>query len=304
LNLAPIVEAAVDALRPTADAKGVQLQTAFAASCLVRGDANRLRQVIWNLLSNAIKFNQRGGNVQINLDCVDGLVRLKVSDTGEGISSDFLPYVFDRFRQAEGSISRRQGGLGLGLAVVRHLVELHGGNVSAESSGLGTGSIFKVDLPMAEERRDPARAEERRREVERRKSALGEKVRLDGVHVLLVEDDDDSRKLLGTMLKQHGAEISSAASAKDAFTLFSEKVPDVVVSDIGMPDEDGYELLEKIRALPAEAGGLTPAIALTGYATRKDRERSLSSGYQLHIAKPIEQGELVSAIAGLVKRKV
>lgn len=304
LNLAPIVEAAVDALRPTADAKGVQLQTAFAASCLVRGDANRLRQVIWNLLSNAIKFNQRGGSVQINLDCVDGLVRLKVSDTGEGISSDFLPYVFDRFRQAEGSISRRQGGLGLGLAVVRHLVELHGGSVSAESSGLGTGSIFKVDLPIAEERRDPARAEERRREVERRKSALGEKVRLDGVHVLLVEDDDDSRKLLGTMLKQHGAEISSAASAKDAFTLFSEKVPDVVVSDIGMPDEDGYELLQKIRALPAEAGGLTPAIALTGYATRKDRERSLSSGYQLHIAKPIEQGELVSAIAGLVKRKV
>jgi CheY-like chemotaxis protein len=183
-------------------------------------------------------------------------------------------------------------------------VELHGGTVSAESNGLGTGSIFKVDLPMAEERRDPARAEERQREVERRKSALGQKVRLDGMHVLLVEDDDDSRKLLGTMLKQHGAEISSAASAKDAFTLFSEKVPDVVVSDIGMPDEDGYELLQRIRALPVEAGGLTPAIALTGYATRKDRERSLSSGYQLHIAKPIEQSELVSAIAGLVKRKV
>ena len=302
LNLVPIVEAAVDALRPTADAKGLELTTEFSSACLVRGDANRLRQVIWNLLSNAIKFTPRGGGVQIVLDCVDGIVRLKVSDTGEGISAEFLPYVFDRFRQAEGSISRRQGGLGLGLAVVRHLVELHGGNVSAESSGLGSGSTFTVDLPMAQERRDPARAEERRKEVERRRSLTGNKVRLDGIHVLLVEDDDDSRKLIGTMLKQHGAQVSSAASAKDAFTLFCGKLPDVVISDIGMPDEDGYELIQRIRALSEKAGGLTPAIALTGYATRKDRERSLASGYQLHIAKPIEQSQLVSAISSLVKK--
>jgi PAS domain S-box-containing protein len=303
LNLAPIVEAAVDALRPTADAKGLDLKTEFSSACLVRGDANRLRQVIWNLLSNAIKFTSRGGSVQIVLECVEGLVRLKVSDTGEGISTEFLPYVFDRFRQAEGSISRRQGGLGLGLAVVRHLVELHGGNVSAESGGLGSGSTFTVDLPMAQERRDPARAEQRRKEVERRRSLTGRKVRLDGIHVLLVEDDDDSRKLLGIMLKQHGAQVSSAASAKDAFSLFCEKLPDVVISDIGMPDEDGYELIQKIRALSEKAGGLTPAIALTGYATRKDRERSLSSGYQLHIAKPVEQSELVSAVSSLLVRK-
>ena len=302
LNLAPIVAAALDALRPTADAKGLQLQTNFSpASCLVRGDANRLRQVIWNLLSNAIKFTPRGGRVQIDLECVDSAVRLKVRDTGEGISSEFIPYVFDRFRQAEGSISRRQGGLGLGLAVVRHLVELHGGNVSAESNGLGTGSTFTVDLPMAQERRDPARAEERRREVERRKSLRGQKVRLDGVHVLLVEDDDDSRKLLGTMLKQHGADVSSVASAKDAYRLFCEKLPDVLISDIGMPDEDGYELIQKIRALPVEAGGEIPAIALTGYATRKDRERSLAAGYQRHIAKPIEQNDLVAAISDLMQ---
>jgi PAS domain S-box-containing protein len=302
LNLGPIVEAAVDALRPTADAKGLELTGQFSSACLVRGDANRLRQVIWNLLSNAMKFTPRGGRVQISLDCIEGLVRLTVSDSGEGISSEFLPYVFDRFRQAEGSISRRQGGLGLGLAVVRHLVELHGGSVSAESDGIGTGSTFTVDLPMAQERRDPARAEERRREVERRRTLTGQKVRLDGIHVLLVEDDDDSRKLLGTMLKQHGAQVSSAASVKDAFSLFGEKLPDVVISDIGMPDEDGYELIQKIRGLSEEAGGLTPAIALTGYATRKDRERSLASGFQLHIAKPIEQSQLVSAICSLVKK--
>ena len=302
LNLVPIVEAAIDALRPTADAKGLELKMELSSACLVRGDANRLRQVIWNLLSNAIKFTPRGGSVQIVLGCAEGLVRLRVSDTGEGISAEFLPYVFDRFRQAEGSISRRQGGLGLGLAVVRHLVELHGGNVSAESSGLGGGSTFTVDLPMAEERRDPARADERRREVERRRNVTGEKVRLDGIHVLVVEDDDDSRKLLGTMLKQQGAQVSSAASAKDAFSLFCEKLPDVVISDLGMPDEDGYELIQKIRALSQQAGGTTPAIALTGYATRKDRERSLASGYQLHIAKPIEQSELISAISALIKK--
>ena len=304
LNLAPIVEAAVDALRPTAAAKGIEFKTDFSQPFfLVRGDPNRLRQVIWNLLSNAIKFTPSAGTVSIKLSGVDSAVRLVVSDTGEGIPTEFLPFVFDRFRQAEGSISRKQGGLGLGLAVVRHLLELHGATVSAKSDGIGMGSTFTVDLPIAEERRDPARADERRREIERRRSLGGEKVRLDGIHVLLVEDDNDSRKLLGMMLKQHGAEVSTAATAADALSLFCEKLPDVLVSDIGMPDEDGYELVRKIRALPTGKGALTPAIALTGYATRKDRERSLSAGYQRHIAKPIEQIELVMAIASLVGRR-
>ncbi len=304
-NLTPIVEAAIDALRPTADAKGIRFQLKFCeATCLVRGDANRLRQVIWNLLSNAIKFTPRGGSVNIELSCDRGSIHLTLSDTGEGISSEFLPYVFDRFRQAEGSISRKQGGLGLGLAVVRHLVELHGGRVSAESEGVGKGSTFKVELPMAKERRDPERAEERRREVERRRSLSGEKVRLDGVHVLVVEDDDDSRKLLGTMLRRQGAGVTAAASAADAFALFSEKPFDIVISDIGMPEEDGYELIRKIRELPPTRGGLTPAIALTGYATRKDRERTLAEGYQQHMAKPVEQNDLVAAIAALVSRRV
>jgi len=302
LNLAPIVDAALDALRPTADVKGIQLQTHFVPEeCLVKGDPNRLRQVIWNLLSNAIKFTQRGGSVSIDLTCVESTARLTVSDTGDGISPDFLPYVFDRFRQAEGSISRKQGGLGLGLAVARHLVELHGGTITAESEGLGQGSVFTVDLPLAQERRDPARAEERRREVERRRSRSGV-IRLDGVHVMLVEDDDDSRKLLGTMLKRHGARVTSTKSAAEALEAFKNEVPDVLISDIGMPDQDGYELIRKLRALPVENGGNIPAIALTGYASRKDRERALSSGYHQHMAKPIEQADMIAAIAAVVGR--
>jgi PAS domain S-box-containing protein len=302
ISLTPIVEAALDALRPTADVKGIKLKTRFdPGQCLVKGDPNRLRQVIWNLLSNAIKFTPRGGNVSVDLTCVESTARLTVSDTGDGISPEFLPYVFDRFRQAEGSISRKQGGLGLGLAVARHLVELHGGTIRAASEGLGKGASFTVDLPLAQERRDPARAEERRREVERRRSRSGA-VRLDGVHVLLVEDDDDSRKLLGTMLKRYGARVTSTKSAAEALSVFKAELPDVMISDIGMPDQDGYELIRKIRALPPEKGGNTPAIALTGYASRKDRERALATGYQQHMAKPIEQADMIKAIAALIGR--
>ena len=301
LNLAPIVEAAIDALRPTADVKGIQIRAETSGDCLVKGDPNRLRQVIWNLLSNSIKFTQRGGVVSIDLRCVGSTVRLKVADTGEGISTEFLPYVFDRFRQAEASISRKQGGLGLGLAVVRHLVELHGGSIGAESDGVGQGSLFTVDLPLAEERRDPARAEERRREGDRRRSRKGS-VRLDGVHVLLVEDDDDSRKLLGTMLKRHGARVTSTKSAAEALQVFADDLPDILISDIGMPDEDGYEFIRKLRELPPEKGGRTPAIALTGYASRKDRERALGAGYHQHMAKPIEQADMIAAIAAFVGR--
>jgi PAS domain S-box-containing protein len=303
LNLTPIVEAAVDALRPTADVKGIEVRTQFeSAECLVKGDPNRLRQVIWNLLSNAIKFTSRDGMVNIELRCVESNARLTVSDTGEGIPESFLPYVFDRFRQAEASVSRRQGGLGLGLAVVRHLVELHGGRIRAESEGPDQGSTFTVDLPLAQERRDPARAEERRREIERRRGRSSDRVRLDGVHILLVEDDDDSRKLLGTMLKRYGAEVTSTKSVAEAFDVFSQDVPDLLISDIGMPDEDGYELIRKLRELPADKGGQTPAIALTGYASRKDRERALAAGYHTHLAKPIEQSEMMDAIASLIGR--
>jgi PAS domain S-box-containing protein len=316
LHVGPIIEAALDALRPTAAAKGIDLITDIVAGdCLVRGDTNRLRQIIWNLLSNAIKFTPRGGSVNIRLARGETSAQLTVSDSGEGISTEFLPFVFDRFRQAEGSISRKQGGLGLGLAVVRHLAELHGGNVSAASEGIGKGSTFTVDLPLAVERRDPARAEERRLEVERRKGLRRGLTRLDGVKVLLVEDDDDSRNLLTMMLKRQGAEVTAAKSAAQAFQVLTHATnpedttgppvrrPDVVVSDIGMPEEDGYELIQKMRRLPANQGGLIPAIAVTGYATRKDRERALEAGYQVHMAKPIEQTELLTAIATLVQKK-
>jgi PAS domain S-box-containing protein len=340
INIVSVVEAAKEGLRPTAEAKRITLQTEFEPeSCLVKGDSNRLRQVIWNLVLNAIKFTPRGGRVTVSLECVEPYVRLKVSDTGEGIPPEFLPYVFDRFRQAEGSVTRKQGGLGLGLAVVRHLVELHGGNVMAESGGTGQGSTFTVDLPLAEERRDPARAEERRREIERRRSAKqraqASAFDIFGVHVLLVEDDDDTRRLLETMLKRHSAEVTSASSSSEALRVFvrtesgpgspsgqpawdsgsdrvdaspvstgnvSGRPPDVIISDIGMAEEDGYELLHKVRALPPEQGGLVPAIALTGYATRKDRERALAAGYQIHLAKPVEPEDLVRAIASLVGR--
>lgn len=335
INLAPIVEAAIHALRPTAEAKNIQLKMQFdSESCLVKGDPNRLRQVIWNLLMNAIKFTPRDGSISTRLGCVvqdptsvvpnsmgnvqrqpamrnpqseilpdpSSYVRLTVSDTGEGIAESFLPFVFDRFRQAEGSISRKQGGLGLGLAVARHLVELHGGNIRAESGGPQQGSTFIVDLPLADERRDPARRQEREKEIERR-GAVPTVARLEGIRVLLVEDDEDSRKLLGLMLKKQGAEVTSASSSAEALSAFGQILPDVVLSDIGMADEDGYELMRKVRALPAEGGGLTPAIALTGYATRKDRERALSAGYQLHLAKPVEPADLVAAIARLSPRR-
>ena len=338
INLVSVVEAAKDGLRPTAEAKRITLQTESAQEdCLVKADPNRLRQVIWNLVLNAIKFTPRGGNVTVSLECVESYARLTVRDTGEGIAPEFLPYVFDRFRQAEGSVTRRQGGLGLGLAVVRHLVELHGGSVMVESRGKGQGSTFTVDLPLADERRDPARSEQRKREIERRRSARsGQLSQILGVKVLLVEDDDDTRRMLALMLKRNGADVTAVSSSSEALRIFGEtasepdapsgpypwaregdrlnalsagtksgnqRAPDIIISDIGMAEEDGYDLMRKVRSLTPEQGGLVPAIALTGYATRKDRERTLAAGYQLHLAKPVEPGDLVAAIANLVGRR-
>lgn len=360
LNLAPIVEAAIDALRPAASAKGIQIQTELdPRSCLVSGDPNRLRQVIWNLLMNAIKFTQRGGRVTLRLDCVSSasgtssvpaspahpltsFARLTINDTGDGITQEFLPYVFHRFRQEEGSISRKAGGLGLGLAVVRHLVELHGGSVSAESPGPGQGSTFTVDLPLAAERRDDQVTIADSSKVFNRRSgdnhrangepagsanelqaAAGIEVSdqaagvgappLAGVRVLLVEDDDDSRSLLGLILERFGADVVAVASSTEAIDSFMHKTPDIVVSDIGMADEDGYQLIRKLRSMPVQGSllpyssavsppALVPAIALTGYATNKDRDLALSAGYQLHLAKPVEPDELVAAIVNLLDR--
>lgn len=309
IDLAPVIEAARDAVRPAAEAKSIALEISFASqACIIRGDSNRLRQVVWNLLLNAIKFTPRGGRVMVDLRSDDSSVRLTVSDSGEGIDAEFLPHVFDRFRQAEGSTSRRQGGLGLGLAVVRHLVELHGGNVSAKSPGKGLGATFTVELPLAVERKD-SRQDYRKAAAEiddatqadaKRRSR--DEIRLDGVRILVVEDDADFGSLINIMLELCGARVISTSSVAEALQALEEGLPDVLISDIAMPDEDGYELMRKVRARTPERGGLTPAIALTGYATRKDREHAIAAGYQAHLAKPIEPAELTTAVANLVKR--
>lgn len=324
IDLSPVVEAARDAVRPTAEAKGIQLQTSLAASeCSIKGDSNRLRQVVWNLLLNAIKFTPRGGSVSTELTCNDSSVILTVTDTGEGIDADFLPHVFDRFRQAEGSISRRQGGLGLGLAVVRHLVELHGGNVSAASKGKGQGATFTVELPLVKQEegfaaRDVATTQAREGSVPATIAAnegrvkkgrvkfprenTNAEVSLSGISVLLVEDDVDARTLIHRLLELRGAKVTSAASAAEALKAFKVTIPDVLVSDIAMPDEDGFSLLRKVRSLPHERGGQTPAIALTGYASAKDKADTFAAGYQAHLAKPLEPADLITAIESVVRK--
>lgn len=321
IDLAPVVEAARDAVRPTAEAKGIQLQTSLAeGECAIKGDSNRLRQVVWNLLLNAIKFTPRGGNVSADLHCNDSSVMLKVSDTGEGIAPEFLPHVFDRFRQAEGSISRRQGGLGLGLAVVRHLVELHGGNVSAASEGKGKGATFTVELPLVTQDKEAVaaafagttsgerrivtthvpRPDARATRSNTRAGNSKQEVSLSGINILLVEDDTDTRALIQRMLELRGAKVTSAASAAEGLKAFAATVPDVLVSDIAMPDEDGYSLLRKVRSLSRELGGETPAIALTGYASAKDKADTFAAGYQAHVAKPLEPADLIKAIEQVI----
>jgi PAS domain S-box-containing protein len=322
IDLAPVVEAARDAVRPTAEAKGIQLRTSLAAGeCSIKGDSNRLRQVVWNLLLNAIKFTPRGGSVAARLRCLNSSAILTVADTGEGIDPDFLPHVFDRFRQAEGSISRRQGGLGLGLAVVRHLVELHGGSVSAASEGKGRGATFTVELPLVRQEvaSAPSAAGVRAREndssmvtpagsvdgVKKEKLRLKtektkREVSLSGIRVLLVEDDLDTRNLIHTLLELRGAKVTSTGSAAEALKAFKAGIPDVLVSDIAMPDEDGYSLLRKVRSLPHEHGGQTPAIAITGYASARDKADTFAAGYQAHLAKPLEPADLIAAIESVL----
>ena len=325
IEFSPVVEAARDAVRPTAEAKGIQLQTSLVATeCTIKGDSNRLRQVVWNLLLNAIKFTPRGGSVSTDLHCNDSSVKLTVSDTGEGIDADFLPHVFDRFRQAEGSISRRQGGLGLGLAVVRHLVELHGGSVSASSEGKGKGATFTVELPLvkgegnavgvdvvsapvrendsvtAAAAANDGRATKGSAKIETAETKT--EVSLSGISVLLVEDDLDARNLIHRLLELRGATVTSTASAAEALKAFEVKIPDVLVSDIAMPDEDGYSLLRKVRSLPSERGGQTPAIALTGYASTKDKAETFAAGYQAHVAKPLELEDLITAIEQVINK--
>jgi len=297
------IDAAVESVRPAAEAKRVRIQKVIDTGVVsVLGDPVRLQQVVWNLLSNAIKFTPKGGRVQIRLERVNSHVEIAVSDTGSGIAPDFLPHVFDRFRQADQKTTRQHGGLGLGLAIVRHLVELHGGSVRAESEGEGHGSTFKVLLPVAPI--NPAEPAEARVHPAARDilPAFDCPDRLDGLRVLVVDDEPDTREMLKAGLGQCGAVVTTAGSAAEAIGEIQGAPPDVLVSDIGMPEEDGYDLIRKVRALPAEGGGRVPAIALTAYARAEDRLQALRAGYQMHVPKPVELAELAAVVASIARR--
>jgi len=292
------IEAAIDAMRPAAQAKSIQLSAAFdAGKALVSGDADRLQQVVWNLLSNAVKFTPRDGRVELMMRRRDSQIEISVSDNGEGINADFLPYIFERFRQADSSSVRKQGGLGLGLALVRHLVELHGGSVHARSDGRGCGATFTVTLPVRAI--DAEMSGDEMADGSQPAALLADGIALNGLRLMIVDDEADTRELLTALLTQHGAEVRACVSSSEALALLEQWQPDVLISDIGMPGEDGYTLLRKVRALPPERGGRIPAAALTAFARSEDRLRALAAGFQMHIPKPVEIAELVIVIASL-----
>jgi PAS domain S-box-containing protein len=302
VELTSIVEAALDSVRPAATTKGLTLKSETVADvglAAVWGDPARLQQVMWNLLANAVKFTPAGGEVAVRLSRAGAHVRIAVADTGQGISRDFLPYVFDRFRQADGTITRTHGGLGLGLAIVRHLVEIHGGTVTAESAGEGRGATFIIELPVADADRGAAEAQKLSASLAEVAAAVNPVTQLTDLRVLVVDDEPDARLLLKTIMEQSGAKVRAAASASEALAALKEFKPDILVSDIGMPQEDGYALLRHVRALDPEEGGRIPAVALTAYAQEDDRMRALLAGFQVHVAKPINPQELVAVIVGL-----
>lgn len=297
VNLAAVIEAAVNVVRPTAEAKGVNLYSILEAGTVsVTGDAERLQQVVWNLLSNAVKFTPREGSVLVQLEQVDTLVEITVSDTGAGINAEFLPYVFDRFRQADSSITRPHGGLGLGLAIVRHLTELHGGTIRVQSEGEDQGATFTISLPISAAACNASTLQMQSLHLQEAPVPdFG--VRLDGIRLLVVDDELDARNLLLSMLKSSGAEVSAVESSAEGLRALAEASFDVIISDIEMPGEDGYSFLRKARSLQPEK--MIPAIALTAHTRTADRVRALSAGYQSHVSKPVEPAELLAVIANL-----
>ncbi|MEY4581056.1 MAG: hypothetical protein RL701_5759 [Pseudomonadota bacterium] len=297
VEMVRVLEAAVEAVRPAADAKGVRLQAVLDSHATIIGDADRLQQIAWNLLSNAIKFTPKGGRVQVLLRRAHSYVEFAVEDNGQGIESDFLPFVFDRFRQADPSFTRRAGGLGLGLAIVRSLVELHGGTIAVQSGGVGRGSVFEVRLPTAPIRADFASKELLEAAQADPRVTFECPAELKGLHILVVDDEPETRDLIRYLIEQCEARVTTAASAGEARACLEAERFDVLVSDIGMPDEDGHSLIRHVRTLPAERGGRMPAVALTAYARAEDRTKALRAGFTMHLAKPIEPGELLAVIA-------
>ena len=306
ITLAPLIQMAIDTVHPAAAAKSSNITSALDAGAgAVLGDPDRLQQVVWNLLSNAIKFTPAGGQIGVQLRRDGAHAEIEVSDSGIGIDGPFLPYVFDRFRQADSSTTRTHGGLGLGLAIVRHLVELHGGTVTADSSGAGKGATFTVRLPLASVREataDPAKASLRQDGVALiTDETMASAADLGGLRVLVVDDDPDTREILIVVLSQHGAEVHAAGSTDEGLGVFREWKPNVLISDLGMPGEDGFAFIERVRRLAPEEGGNVPAAALTAYARDEDSERARSAGYQVHIPKPVDPARLATVVAGLAR---
>ena len=299
------LDAAIETVRPAADAKNIRIEKRYQPNPgMVAGDAARLQQVVWNLLSNAIKFTPRDGQVTVELGGGDGSVVVTVHDTGSGIRPEFITHVFERFRQADASMTRRHGGLGLGLAIVKHLIEQHGGTVRAESPGEGQGSSFSFELPLA---KAMTRAERRSAMILGSPPPAAPDLTLrdlSGVSVLVVDDDRDARELILRILTDCHARVRIAASARDAFEALQADMPDLLISDLGMPEVDGFELLSWVRALPRDRGGLLPAVALTAFARSEDRLRALEAGFSSHISKPVEPNELIEAVGSLVRRPV
>jgi signal transduction histidine kinase/CheY-like chemotaxis protein len=291
MSLGPLLTLSIESITPTAEAKGVTITNSLGNTPVyVWADHDRMQQVFWNLLSNAVKFTSSGGRVDVRMQIEGSDVRVDVTDTGNGIPAAFLPHVFERFRQADGSSTRTHGGLGLGLSIGRHLVELHGGRMTAESPGEGQGSTFSVYLPVREAEQRPAPV------VAPEKRPRSRTVNLEGTHVLIVDDEPDARELLRVMLSSSSARISEAASAAEALRIYSEDRPDIILADIAMPGQDGYALMRAIRSLPGGEGGHVRAVAVSAYARREDRQRALKAGFNDHVCKPVQPDDVCDAI--------
>ncbi|HEU5238988.1 MAG TPA: ATP-binding protein, partial [Pyrinomonadaceae bacterium] len=306
VSVSSAIEAALDSIRPVAEAKSIRFQTELdECQFRVLGDTTRLQQIFWNLFSNAVKFTPAGGEVKVRVSLDESRVNVSVTDTGIGIDADFLPFIFDRFRQADGSTTREHGGLGLGLAIVQHLVELHAGRVYVESAGKGLGTTFTIALPLAPSDVEVAAAmDDTLLSDSEDVRAFSSSMLLTGVKVLVVDDEADSRDLLMTILTQCGGDVHCSDSAAAAMQEFHDWNPDLLVSDIGMPNEDGYSLIRRLRELESERGGGIPAVALTAYATDEDRLQALSAGFQIHVAKPIEPESFVTSLASILEQKI
>jgi signal transduction histidine kinase/CheY-like chemotaxis protein len=298
VDITDSLESALESIRPAAEAKQIQIEVEREPyASVITGDSDRLQQVFWNLLSNAVKFTPRGGRVKISVSRIESQLEIAISDTGAGIKQEFIPYIFDRFTQADTTTARRHAGLGLGLAIVRHIIELHGGVVAAESEGVGQGATFRITLPV----RALQIREQSAPSASTPVKSLADDIALDRIRVMIVDDEAETRDLLKMMLASHGAVVTVCASGDEALTEIEAWKPQIVVSDIGMPAMDGYSLIRKVRGLESDLHGV-PAIALTAYARAEDRMRALAAGFQMHVPKPVEASELVMVIASLVKR--